>query len=96
MYIGNFEQDNLEMQEESQCKVVFTYPSTPKLVPLTNAVRKGNSIAFFFRAPPDREGLEKLVKLANSDFVNPAPQIARVHMQVYKKVNDCWEDFKYD
>jgi hypothetical protein len=98
MYQGDFSQDTAQMQEESVYQVIFTYPSTPKQVPLTNAVRKGNSIAFFFRTIPDKEAFEKLVKFAEGDFVNPAPHITKplggVHKKVMQKINNQWEEIK--
>ena len=98
MYLGDFSHDNQSMQAESIYQVVFTYPSTPKQVPLTNAIRKGNCISFFFRTVPDKAAFEKLVKFANSDFVNPAPHITKpmggVHKKVLQKINNEWKEVK--
>lgn len=93
MYIGDFSQESQEMQEESVYQIKFTYPSTPKSVPLTNAIRKGNSIAFFFRTVPNAEELARLIKYAEGDFVNPCPHFTKtkgVHRKIYQKVNNKW------
>ena len=95
MYIGNLDQ-NSEMQEQSTYKIVFTYPGTPKSVPLTNVVRKGNTLAFFFRTIPDKAAFDKLVGYAEGDFVNPAPHLTKngVHRKCYQKcaLTGQWEE----
>ena len=91
MYIGNFQLET-EMQDQAIYQIVFTYPGTPKPVPLTNAIRKGNSLAFFFRTIPDKEAFDRLIKFAEGDFVNPAPHLTKngVFYKCYQKINDKW------
>lgn len=96
MYIGQFSHDNLEMQDQSNYQIIFTYPGTPKPVPMTNAIRKGNTLAFFFRTVPDKAAFDKIVKFAEGDFVNPCPHMTKdgVHRKCYQKLDNTWVEMK--
>lgn len=84
-YIGNYDQDAIDMKDDLY-RVEFTYPSQPKAVPMTNAVRKGNVLCFSFRTIPDDAAFDKLVKFAESSFVNTAEHITKPRGGVVRKV----------
>lgn len=79
MYIGNFEVDEIMggRSDNFKFKIVFIFPEgvVPKSVPIPSAVRKENTLTFLFRARPAKDELERVVKMANSDYVNPCPHI---------------------
>jgi hypothetical protein len=104
MFIANFgAEDSISMQNDYKYKIVFIYPpgQSAKSVPIPTAVRKENTLTFYFKKRPDDESFKKICKLANGEFVNPCPHITnRVggvkYEQYEKNLADNWEQIKIE